>query len=127
VELLDAVEHVGLDARPQAEIAALIPAVHGIALLLQEPAQRLCGEIAGQQAGKHQHRMPVAARRRGQPRPQEHERAQLLNGAAFQQQQRSRGGTQRLGNRHRGSFIVGARVSHIGRRQKGFKPGQPPS
>ena len=113
VELLDAVQHVGLDARPQAEIAALLPAVHGVALCLQETAQRLGREIARQQAGEHQHGMAVAARRGGKPRPQQHEGAQLLNGAAFEQQQRSGGRAQRLGGScHVCSFYLAAE-SHI--------------
>ena len=121
VELLDPVQHVGLDARPQAEIATLLPAVDRVALLLQETAQRLGGEIAGQQAGEHQHGMPVAARRGGEPWPQQHEGTQLLNGAALEQQQRSRGRTQRLGgNGHVASFFLGARFSHIGIGQKDF-------
>ena len=36
VELVDPLQHVGLDAGPQTEIAALLPAVHGIALRLEE-------------------------------------------------------------------------------------------
>src|SRR5580704_6975884 len=68
VELLDPLHHVGLDAGAQAEIAALVPAVHGIALRFQETPERLGREIAGQQTGQYQHRMSVATRRGSEPR-----------------------------------------------------------
>jgi len=56
VEFLEPLQHVVLDARPQSEVAALPPAMHRVALRLEEAAQGLGGEIAGQEAGKHEHR-----------------------------------------------------------------------
>src|SRR5216683_5664619 len=118
VEFFDPLQHVGLDAGAQAEIPALLPAMHSIAMSLKETTERLGREIAGQKTGQHKHRMSVAPRRGSEPRPQQHEGAQLLQGAAFEQQQGSRGGTQRLGrSRHWASLFVRTRSftrrSHI--------------
>src|SRR5579872_1388695 len=60
------VDHCLSNTTPWTEIASLSPAAHDVALALQETAQRPGRVIGRDQSRKHQHRMPVAARRQAQ-------------------------------------------------------------
>ena len=85
------VDHALDDVVARAEVQALLPGVRVVAEVREEAAQRAGGVVAGAQAGQHQHRMAVAARRRLQQRPGQREGRPLEHRAAFhRQQQRSK-------------------------------------
>jgi hypothetical protein len=66
------------------EIAAVLPRVRRVAQGFQKLPQRSGGQVRGGEAGKHQHRVPVASRSATEQRLRNHERPVLPNRTPFE-------------------------------------------
>ncbi len=71
-----------------------------VAVILEEVAQRARASIVGEQAGEHEDRMAVTARRQRQPGAHHAESAELRQGPALEEEQRLGGRRHRFANRH---------------------------
>ena len=77
VQLLHQIDHGVLHTTTQTEIAALAPAADGVALALQEAAQRARRGVGCDEARQHQHRMSVAFRCEAEQRQGAKKRAEF--------------------------------------------------
>ena len=93
-------DHVGFDIGAQSAIAALLPAMGAVPVVLEEVAQRASAGIVGEQPGEHEDGVSVAARRKRQPGAHHAEGAEFRQGPALEEEQRLGRRCYRFANRH---------------------------
>ena len=108
VQFFDEIRHRVLHARAETQIAALAPATHDVAAVLQEAAQRARRGVGGNKPGQYQYRMSVAARRQRQQRQRAEKGAEFMDGASLQKHQGPGRRIKRLRSK-------GHRISYSGR------------
>src|SRR5262245_42860125 len=102
IQFMHEVDHGMLHARAKAQVAALAPAADGVTARPQEGAQRARGGVRRNEAGQHQHGMPVAMRRKAKQRQRAEEGAEFREGSPFQEHESPGRRAKRLGsNGHR--------------------------